>query len=234
MTAIQVREGVITSATPLTDTAKEVVVTLKEGIDCPAGSFVNFFIDVNGAPVRRAYSVVACDVAARTLTFSIRRSLNGTVTTEFWKDDIVGRAVRIMGPMGLNTADKLSQSTLVLCGYGIGAGVIKAILGAALEKEFITKIVLITGSRNENDIIYKDYFDCIAQKYPHVSVRYVVSEPQDPAYPYVGYIQHHIGDYDFNNADVYMCGQEKACAALTETINAKNPAGATFFTEAFH
>ena len=231
---IQVREGVISSATPLTDTAKEVIITLKEGLECPAGSFVNFFMDVNGTSVRRAYSVVAYDTDARTITLSIRRSLNGTVTTEFWKDDIIGRAVRVMGPMGLNTADKLSQSTLFLCGYGIGAGVIKAILDAALKKESITKIVLTTGSRNENDIVYKSYFDSVVQQYPHVQVRYVVSEPQDTSYPYVGYIQQHIGDYDFNNADVYMCGQEKACAALTETITAKNPEHVVFFTEAFH
>ncbi len=234
MSKIEMREGVITSAVPLTDTAKEVVITLKEGLECPAGSFVNFFLDVNGTSVRRAYSVVAHDVDARTLTFSIRRSLNGTVTTEFWKDDIVGRPVRIMGPMGLNTADKLSKSTLFLCGYGIGAGVIKAVLDYALEKDFITKIVLTTGSRNEDDIIYKDYFDAMAVAHPHLSVRYVISDPKDPAYPYVGYIQQHIDDYNFNDSDIYMCGQGNACDALTETIKSKNPQNITFFTEAFH
>lgn len=234
MTKIQVREGVITSATPLTDTAKEVIITLREGLECPAGSFVNFFLEVNGVSVRRAYSVVAYDVDARTLTFSIRKSLNGTVTTEFWKDDIEGRPVRVMGPMGLNTADKFSRSTLFLFGYGIGAGVIKAVLSAALEKEFITKIVLVTGSRNENDIIYKEYFDAMAEAHPHLSVRYVISEPKDPAYPYIGYIQQHIDDYNFNDSDIYMCGQGKACDALTETIKSKNPQNITFFTESFH
>lgn len=231
---IAIRQGVITSATPLSDTAKEVIVTLDEELYCPAGSFVNFFLEVNGVEVRRAYSVVSCDLEARTLTFSIRRSLNGTVTTEFWKDDIIGRKLRIMGPMGLNTADKLSKETLFLFGYGIGAGVIKAVMNAALHKDFVKKIVLVTGSRNENDIIYKEYFDSIATADPRVTVRYVVSEPQDPAYPYIGYIQQHIGDFDFTNADIYMCGQEKACSALTEAIKAKNPEDTTLFTEAFH
>lgn len=231
---IQLREGIISSATPLTNTAKEVIVTLKEGLECSAGSFVNLFLEVNGIQVRRAYSPVSCDAKARTITFAIRRSLNGTVTTEFWKENIVGRGVRIMGPMGLNTVDKLSKNTLFLCGYGIGAGVIKAVLDSALEKNFITKIVLTTGSRNENDIIYKDYFDAVARAHPHVSVRYVISEPQDPAYPYIGYIQQHIDDYNFNDSDIYMCGQGKACDALTETIKSKNPQNITFFTEAFH
>lgn len=231
---IAIRIGIITSATPLSDTAKEIVVTLKEGLNCPAGSFVNFFLMVNGVEVRRAYSVVSFDTEARTLTFSIRKSLRGTVTTEFWKDDIVGRAVRIMGPMGLNTADKLSKETLYLFGYGIGAGVIKAIMASALEKDFIKKIILVTGSRNEDDIIYKEYFESVKVAHPYLSVRYVISEPKDPAYPYIGYIQHHIDDFDFTNADIYMCGQGKACEALTETIMLKNPKNITFFTESFH
>lgn len=231
---ITIRQGVITSATPLSKTAKEVVVTLNEELYCPAGSFVNFFLEVNGTEVRRAYSVVSCNLEARTLTFSIRKSLNGTVTTEFWKDNIIGRKLRIMGPMGLNTADKLSKETLFLFGYGIGAGVIKAILNSALHKDFVKKIVLVTGSRNESDIIYKSYFDSVATADPRVTVRYVVSEPQDPAYPYIGYIQNHVNDFDFTNADIYLCGQEEACTALKETITAKNPQNTTFFTEAFH
>jgi NAD(P)H-flavin reductase len=231
---IQLREGIISSATPLTETAKEVIVTLKEGLECPAGSFVNLFLEVNGIQVRRAYSPVSCDAKARTITFAIRRSLNGTVTTEFWKEGIVGRGVRIMGPMGLNTADKLTKNTLFLCGYGIGAGVIKAMLDSALEKDFITNIVVITGSRNEDDIIYKDYFDTVAQTHSHVSVRYVISDPKNPSYPFVGYVQQHIDDYDFNDSDIYMCGQGNACDALTETIKSKNPQNITCFTEAFH
>lgn len=113
-------EGVIARITPLSDTAREVVISFQEPLVCLPGSFVNVFMDVTGTSTRRAYSVVATDSAAKTLTLAIRRAVGGTMSPEFWEDDIVGRKVRIMGPMGLNTADKLTKPTLHLVAYGIG------------------------------------------------------------------------------------------------------------------
>lgn len=232
--SISIRDGIISSVTDLTKTAKEVVITLTDGLDCPPGSFVNFFIEVNGTEVRRAYSVVHADEDQKTITLSIRHTLTGVVTPEFWKDDIIGRKVRVMGPMGLNTADKLSHSTVHLFAYGIGAGVIKAIAEYSLQNPNITTITITTGSRNEEDIVYKSYFDAMAQNNPHVAIKYVISDPLDANYPFKGYVQDHLEGLSFDDSDVYMCGQEKACNALLEKIKAMNSQNVSFFVEAFH
>ena len=228
------REGVISNVTDLTKTAKEVTITLTDALVCPPGSFVNFFIEINGAPVRRAYSVVHADTEKKTITLSIRHTLNGMVTPEFWKDDIIGRTVRVMGPLGLNTADKLSHATVHLFGYGIGAGVIKAIAEYSLQNPTVTSMTITTGSRNEEDIVYKTYFDEIAQNNPHVTIKYVISDPLDQNYPFKGYVQDHLVSLSFDDSDIYMCGQEKACDALLEKIKATNPQNTSFFVEAFH
>ena len=39
---------------------------------------------------------------------------------------------------------------------------------------------------------------------------------------------------DFSDADVYACGQEKACNSLVEKIKAQNPTNCNYFIEAFH
>ena len=232
--SIQTREGVISNVIDLTKTAKEVTITLSDALVCPPGSFVNFFIELNGTQVRRAYSVVHADTEQKTITVSIRHTLNGQVTPEFWKDDIIGRKVRVMGPLGLNTADKLSHATVHLFAYGIGAGVIKAIAEYSLQNPLVTKMTITTGSRNEEDIVYKLYFDEIAQNNPHVTVKYVISDPLDQNYPYKGYVQDHLEGLSFDDSDIYMCGQEKACDALLEKIKATNPQNASFSVEAFH
>jgi NAD(P)H-flavin reductase len=228
------RDGVISNVTDLTKTAKEVTLTLVEALACPPGSFVNFFIELGGTPVRRAYSVVHADAEQKTITLSIRQTLNGMVTPEFWKDDIIGRKVRVMGPLGQNTADKLSHRTIHLFAYGIGAGVIKAIAEYSLQNPQVTAMTITTGSRNEEDIVYKTYFDEVVKNNPHVSVKYVISDPLDQNYPYKGYIQDHLEGLSFDDSDIYMCGQEKACNALLEKIKATNPQNTSFFVEAFH
>ena len=228
------QNGTVTSVTDLTKTAKEVTVTLDEAIPCIPGSFMNTFMEINGVSVRRAYSVVATDTEKKTVTFAIRHTLNGTMTPEFWKADIIGRKMDVMGPLGKNTADKLSKPHVHLFAYGIGAGVIKAIAEYSLKNPVVKKMTITTGSRNEEDIIYKEYFDTIALEHPHVSVRYVVSNPLSADYPFVGYVQDNIDDIVIEDADIYMCGQEKACDALIAKINEKHPVDSAFFVEAFH
>ncbi len=231
---IKKREGNIAKVTELGKTAREITIALNEGLECPPGSFVNVFKDVKGVRTRRAFSVVANDPEQKTLTFSIRLSPNGTMTPEFWRDDIIGEPIEIMGPMGFNTVDKLTRPKVHLFAYGIGAGVIKAVAEYARNSSHVREIAITTGSRSEEDIIYKDYFDSLAKNDPRVSVRYVLSSPHESTYPYSGYAQDYIDDLTFDDADIYMCGQEAACNSLLEKIKEKQPENVSFFVEAFH
>lgn len=232
--SISKKSAIISKVVDLTETAREITFTLSEAITCLPGSFINVFMPINGEQVRRAFSVVTTNSLEKTISVAVRNSPNGKMTPKFWEPTILGTSVEIMGPMGKNTSDKLTAESLHLFGYGIGAGIIKAIAEEALATTRVKKITITTGSRNESDIVYKSYFDTLLEKYSHVSVRYVVSNPTVENYPYTGYIQNHVDDINFENADVYMCGQEAACNGLIEVIQKKNQKNVTLFVEAFH
>ncbi len=225
--------GTITRVTPLSPTAKEVTISLESLFECPPGSFINLFISIEGETLRRAYSVVSANVEQKTITIAVRLTPTGKVTPQFWKDSILGNSVTVMGPFGSNTGDKLSKPNLFLFGFGIGAGVIKSIAAYAIDNPVVEKIVIVTGSRAEDDIIYKEYFELLA-KNPKVTATYVVSNPIAQDYAWKGYIQDHVSTLDFSDADIYMCGQVKACDALQEKIGTHNPHNCSFFVEAFH
>lgn len=138
-----------------------------------------------------------------------------------------------MGPLGLNTADKMQSDNIYLFGFGVGAGVVKSLADYFVNKPHVTKLTIMTGSRNENDIIHFDYFTELAQN-KKVTVRYVISNPTaDNIYP-VGYIQNHLSDFNFSDSDVYVCGQEVACQDLVETVKKSTPQNCNFFIEGFH
>ena len=231
---ISKRPGVISNAIDLTSTAREITFTLTEALECLPGSFINVFMNIDGEQVRRAFSIVTTNSTEKTVSVAVRNSPNGKMTPKFWESTIIGTPVEIMGPMGKNTSDKLTATSIHLFAFGIGAGIINAITEHALQDTHVQKISIVTGSRNESDIVYKSYFDELAKKYPHISVRYVISNPVSENYPYTGYIQNHVEDMNFDNSDVYMCGQEAACNGLIEAIQKKNPQNVTFFVEAFH
>jgi NAD(P)H-flavin reductase len=224
----------ITNVADLSKTAKMVTLALPESIDFIAGQFVNVFMNINGERVRRAFSVSSSDSGQSSLTLSIRRTLNGVMSPLLWQQDLIGSSIELMGPLGLNTADKMSAPNAYLFAYGVGGGVIKSVLDHILRKGLAKRIVVMTGSRSEDDIIHRDYFDAMAQKYPFIEVRHVVSQSGGAEGFRIGYIQDHIEGIDFNNADVYACGQEVACDSLVEKIRAQKPENCNFLIEAFH
>lgn len=234
MTSIKKITGVVTSYKDLSPTARDVTITLREPLIFEAGSFVNIFILHEGAVLRRAFSISASDTTTNSITVSVRLNPKGMVTPLFWADTIIGMVVSVMGPLGLNTADKMYSDRIFLFGYGIGAGVVKSLATHFAHTYPNKEIFIMTGNRSPQEILHRDYFDLLTKNHPRIQVKYVVSDTAIPSpYP-TGYIQDHISNIDFSNADVYVCGQEIACQSLVATVRKSNPVNCTFFIEGFH
>lgn len=218
--------GKIIRVTDLSKTAKEVELALSEPLDFLAGSFVNVFMNINGEKVRRAYSISSSQHDREHITLTVRLSPDGVMTPLFWKKDMVGEVVELMGPLGLNTVDKMRSDKTFLFAFGVGAGVVKSIADYFTGNTTRNKqLTIFTGSRSEDEILYRDYFDNLAHKFPQVSVTHIISP---------NYIQNHISDLDFHNSDVYVCGQEVACNDLVAKVKTLNPSECRFFIEGFH
>jgi len=173
------------------------------------------------------------DQNEKSFTLSIRLSPDGELTPILWSKDFTGATVKLMGPLGLNTADKMHSKRVFLFGFGVGAGVVKSLAEHMSNRSELKSITVVTGNRNPGEILHKDFFDKLAGTDKRVEVQYVVSDKEQTKYP-TGYIQDHIGEYDFDNADVYMCGQGVACTALEAAVKATNPQNCNFFVEDFH
>ncbi len=226
--------GIVTEVINLTETSKELVLTLAEPMKFFAGHFINIFYEVNGEKLRRSYSISSDDQVSDKLSLSIRSAKDGAFSPLLWKEDFTGKTLEVMGPLGVNTADKITQKNVYLFGFGVGAGVIRAVAMHEMHRNDLDSLTIVTGSRAEDDIIHKEYFDALKAHDARVTLRYAISNPKTDAPCLKGYIQDHIDDFDFNNADVYVCGQKVACDALVEKVKSKNPSSCNFFIEAFH
>jgi NAD(P)H-flavin reductase len=234
MKPIKKLTGVITSSIDLSPTAREVTLKLSGPIDFMSGSFVNIFIEKAGEKLRRAFSISSPEGVTDTIALSIRLNPEGGVTPLFWQENIVGTKVEVMGPLGLNTADKMQSKKVYLFGYGIGAGVVKSLADHFVHKQDLQSLNIMTGNRNESEIIYRDYFDNLVSNQKSTHVHYVISSPESTTVHKTGYIQHHLEQFDFNDSAVYVCGQEKACEDLVEQVKNQQPINCQFFIEGFH
>ena len=226
--------GEISYIIDLSGTAKEIGIKLSEPIDFNSGSFMNIFFNVNGEKVRRAYSISSPSNNHNSITLSIRRSLTGLISPMFWNRDMIGQEIELMGPLGLNTVDKMHNDRIYLFAFGVGVGVIKSVSDYFVNIKKVKNLTIITGSRSEDEILYKNYFNNLEKNYKNISVKHIVSKPSEGSGVYKGYIQDHIKGLDFNNSDVYICGQEKACNELVQKIKSTDPIDCNFFIEGFH
>jgi NAD(P)H-flavin reductase len=233
MTNIIQTTGVISKISNISPTAREYTIKPNIPLTFTAGAFVNVFVDYKGEVIRRAFSMSSTDTEAGSFTLSIRLSLGGRLTPLMWEEDFLGREVKLMGPLGLNTADKMNSEKVFLFGFGIGAGVVKSLADNLTRSSNVTSLTIVSGNRNSTELLHKDYFDELTKNNQKVSVKYVVSDRNQNDYP-VGYIQDHVSEYDFNNADVYMCGQTVACVALEQVIKETDSKNCNFFIEDFH
>lgn len=228
-------KATITGFTDLSESAREIQLQLPSPFPFMPGAFVNVFFTVDDTKVRRAFSISSDNADETHITLSIRKTPGGLAGEFFWKENIIGTEVEIQGPLGLNTADKIHHTKVFLFGFGIGVSVIKALVHHLVRNKTVRSIDIITGSRDENDVMYKEFFQDVAQKNPHITYTYIVSRPfpHTPA-ERTGHIQDHIENLQFDNSDVYACGQGKACDDLITKIKTTKPNDCTFFMEAFH
>lgn len=221
----------VISVRDLSPTAREVSLVLPEPLQFIPGAFVNVFMERSGTPERRAYTIASAKTPAAEFVLSIRRGREGGMSERFWEEDIVGRELSVMGPLGLNTVDKITASRVFLFGFGIGVSAIKALAEYYVEDEKVSEVFIGLQCRNEEEILYRDFFDTLPKN--KFRIRYVLSRPHDHAYPQQGYLQEYVNDLDFTHAAVYLCGHKAACDVLKEQIETHAPTGTPFLIESF-
>lgn len=218
----------------LTPTSKELVLALPEPLPFTAGSFVNMFMDINGVRTRRAFSISSSESVQDRISLTLRLSEDGVMTPHIWKHDPRDTAVEIMGPMGMNTAERMGSPRVFLISFGVGNGVIRSLLDHYRHRADMESIVVLTANRAADDIIHREYFDEAAAQDHRISVMHFVPESNAPAPLISGLLPEHLDVFDFDNADVYVCGRDAACEAVVKSIKRQAPEGCNFFIEGFH
>ena len=210
----------------LSENAREVTFSLPKEIDefsFLPGQFMNFFVDVGGKKERRAYSLCSSVDSVKSISFCIRKGGIGGVSEAFWNKDVKEKTFDLMGPIGLNTVDKLEHNKIFLLAMGVGISPVKSIADY-LVKNTDKKVKLYFGNKNEEQILYKKYFNELALEYENFSVEYVLSDPEDKSYEKIGFVQDFITKENFENSSVYMCGipaMAKSCREVIENTGAK-------------
>lgn len=140
---------------------------LNEMIKYESGQFLTLIPVINGQKVRRSYSMSSSPHAETSPAVTVKRVTDGLVSN--WLNDNVkeGDFIEIMEPMGhfKITPDAQNSRTIVLIGAGSGITPLMSIAKTVLKVEAQSRVVLLYGSRDEANIIFKKQLDELVAQY---------------------------------------------------------------------
>lgn len=144
-----------------------------------AGQFITLEISIDGARVRRVYSIASAPPEPG-LAITVKRVPGGLVSN-FVHDRLkVGDIVRTYGPSGTFTAGA-AQGPRRLALFAGGSGIVPlaAIARTVLREEPLTRVTLIYGASKKARAIYADALDGLAAAHPdQLSLHWVLETPE--------------------------------------------------------
>lgn len=218
------------------ETEDAVSVVLSKGgffspVKYKAGQFLIVKIPIKNKIEKRAYSFSSSPSTDKFLRITVKKVEKGIVSNYICNSLKVGEKLEIEKPAGsfFVVPEKKAQLTYVLFAGGSGITPIFSIIRTILEKEPLSKILLIYANRNESSTIFKEEIEKIEIAHPNsFAVEHLLEKRQSDKPNYhqdllnkdlvIEILQKH--QITFSTHKYMMCGpagfMEKAKEILTE------------------
>jgi ring-1,2-phenylacetyl-CoA epoxidase subunit PaaE len=169
------------------ETRDSVVLTfnippeLKAAFTFKQGQYVTLRASIEGADVRRAYSI--CSEESGALRVGIKHVVDGAVSSFVHAHIKVGDAIDVMPPEGKFGQLEGRNSLGIAAGSGITPilSIIKTTLEKRIEGHAQSSFTLIYGNRATPSVMFKEELALLKDRYPtRLNLIYIMSrEPQD-------------------------------------------------------
>jgi ferredoxin-NADP reductase len=153
-----------------------------DAIPFAAGQFFTLLLDVEGEPLRRAYSACSDPADPRRVRLACKRIEGGRVSNHLHATLAPGQLLRVLGPSGHFTLDAGLEPSgaVVLLAGGSGITPMMALARDALTRRPDARVSLIFGNRGSADIIFAAELAAVAEASGgRFTVRHVLSDPPD-------------------------------------------------------
>ncbi|MBK8266604.1 MAG: ferredoxin--NADP reductase [Nannocystis sp.] len=146
------------------------------------GQFFSVLVEVDGAPLRRAYSAASSALVEDALELTIKEVDGGRVSGLLNRSARAGDRLRVLGPSGSFTVTPTpgARRRLLLIAGGSGITPMMSIIRTILAVEAETEIALIYGNRDEASILYREALAGLAAEFTgRLTVRLALEQPPE-------------------------------------------------------
>jgi ring-1,2-phenylacetyl-CoA epoxidase subunit PaaE len=209
----------VTGITPETADAITIILAAADGSLIPylPGQFLTFLFQRHEHELRRSFSLSSSPDTDKELAITIKRIVNGEISTYLHHHLAVGDMLRALPPSGRFTLQPAPEARrdifLIVAGSGIAPAY--SLLKTLLLKEPSARITLIYSNRSETSTIFYDQLNKLAEHYAErFTCIYIFSDPDNKTYRYwahlnIGLLEELINEnihYDRRQTVFMLCG----------------------------
>lgn len=175
-----------------------------------AGAYLCVFLEFDGMKLTRPYSISSSPretLHGGTYTLTIKRVPGGLASNymlDHWK---IGDPITLSGPLGEFVYLPVRDAHTVI-GLAGGSGItpFHSFAKSIVEGDEDFNLILLYGSRTENDILFKEDFDRFEKKSDKVKVVHVLSDEQKEGFEHGFITADLIARYAPKEYSVFLCG----------------------------
>lgn len=205
----------------------EVPSDLKDTFQYTQGQYLTLRETINGAEVRRSYSICSCPLDNE-LTVAIKR-VEGGLFSNFANDKLkVGDMVEVMPPNGrfFSELNPSNEKSYVAFAGGSGITPIISIIETTLRTEPKSDFTLFYANRKSSSIIFQERLEALKNKYMNrFSLHHVLSDEVVELDLFQGFIdQEKVKKFarlffDTNTVDEFFtCGPEPMMLSIRDSL----------------
>jgi len=198
-----------------TPSTKTLRLTPADGYLPPfqAGQYINIFVTLAGIRSSRPYSMASSPAQTAYYDVTVRRVENGFVSNYLLDEVTVGDSFVTTSPAGLFYYNPLFHGKhLVFLAGGSGITPFMSMVREVTDRGLDRNITLIYGSRDPEDIIFKDELEERAERHGNFTFIPVISEPPPSYSGHRGFITAELMEKllgDMKDRMIYVCGPEE-------------------------
>ncbi|WP_218038739.1 2Fe-2S iron-sulfur cluster-binding protein [Acrocarpospora pleiomorpha] len=163
------------------ETPSAVTIVLEDAerprsFDFRPGQFFTLVTDIDGRPVRRAYSASSAPGASR-LEVTVKQVEGGRFSTHVHRNLRAGDRLSVRGPSGAFHADPAAAHEVVLVAAGSGVTPMMSMIRTLLAAPAAGRIALLYSNRSEEEVIFADELLRLENETPErLSVTHVLTQ----------------------------------------------------------
>lgn len=218
---LELKVSQIIQETPTTKTFRLVSATGALLPPFQAGQYINLFVEAGGVRTSRPYSISSSPTRTSSYDITVRQVKDGFVSSFLLEGTRTGDTFESSGPSGNLVYNPLFHGDdLVFLAGGSGITPFMSMIRDVADRGLKRRILLIYGSRDPSDIIFRDELERITSLHDNIRVHHVISEPPQGYAGLSGFITSDVIARlasDVSRKMFYICGPEAMYeACLTE------------------